>query len=43
MKPVDTTSPYSKEIAYVNSADQFVYKLECYDAKDARSLKPSCS
>jgi outer membrane lipoprotein-sorting protein len=39
MNPVDTASPYSKEIAYVNAADNFVYKLECYDAKDGALLK----
>lgn len=39
MVPVDTTAPYSKEIAYVNMDDNFVYKLECFDRKDNALLK----
>jgi hypothetical protein len=39
MKPVDPTSPYSKEIAYINMDDNFVYKLECFDKKDNALLK----
>lgn len=39
MKPVDATSPYSKEVAYVNQDDSFVYKLECFDKKDGALLK----
>jgi hypothetical protein len=39
MKPVAANAPYSKEIAYVSQDDNFVYKLECYDAKDGALLK----
>jgi len=35
----DGTSPYSKEIAYVNMDNNFIYKLECYDKKDGALLK----
>ena len=39
MRPKDTQAPYSRTIAYVNTADHFVYKLECYDRKDGALLK----
>ena len=35
----DGTSPYSKEVAYVNMDNNFIYKLECYDKKDGALLK----
>jgi hypothetical protein len=31
--------PYAKTIAYVNMADNFIYKMECYDKKDNSLLK----
>jgi len=39
MAPVDASSPYSKEIAYINMDNNFVYKLECFDRKDNALLK----
>ena len=39
MVAVDTTTPYSKEIAYINMDNNFVYKLECFDRKDNALLK----
>jgi len=39
MKSIKADCPYSKAIAYVNQADHFVYKLECYDKKDGALLK----
>ncbi len=39
MKPKAAASPYARTIAYVNQADHFVYKLECYDKKDGALLK----
>jgi hypothetical protein len=39
MKPKAANSPYSQTIAYVNQADHFVYRLECYDKKDGALLK----
>lgn len=39
MVPKDVTSPYAKEIAYINIDNNFVYKLECFDRKDNALLK----
>jgi hypothetical protein len=39
MVPTDATAPYSKEIAYINMDNNFVYKLECFDRKDGALLK----
>jgi hypothetical protein len=39
MRPVDASSPYAKCHAYVNQADHFIYKLECFDKKDGALLK----
>ena len=39
MKPVDLTTPYSREVAYVNNDNGFIYKLECFDRKDNALLK----
>ena len=38
-KPVKTTSPYAKEIMYVNMDNSFVYKIEAFDKKDGSLLK----
>ena len=39
MKSVKTNCPYGKTIAYVNMADNFIYKLDCFDKKDGSLLK----
>jgi hypothetical protein len=39
MKTVDPAAPYSKEIAYINMDNNFVYKLDCFDKKDNALLK----
>lgn len=39
MKAKDVTSPYIREVAYINMENNFVYKLECYDRKDGALLK----
>jgi hypothetical protein len=39
MKAKDPTTPYVKEVAYVNMDNNFVYKLECFDRKDNALLK----
>ena len=38
-KPTKATSPYAKEIMYVNMDNGFVYKLEAFDKKDGSLLK----
>jgi hypothetical protein len=39
MKPVKSDCPYAKSVAWVNMADNFIYKLDCYDKKDGALLK----
>lgn len=39
MKPADPLAPYAKSIAYVNMADDYIYKEECFDKKDNALLK----
>lgn len=34
MTPVDPNAPYSKQIAWINKADDFMYKVECFDKKN---------
>jgi outer membrane lipoprotein-sorting protein len=31
---VSTDSPYSRSLMWINKADNFAYKIECYDKKD---------
>ena len=38
MFPTDENAPYSKQIAWINKENYFMYKAECYDKKGAKSL-----
>ena len=39
MKPTDPNAPYSKAVAWVNMANNFIYKMDCFDKKDGALLK----
>jgi len=39
MKPTNPSAPYAKSIAYVNMANNYIYKEECFDKKDNALLK----
>lgn len=36
--PTDKNAPYSKQIVWINKADYFVYKAECYEKKGSKQL-----
>ncbi|MBN2545847.1 MAG: outer membrane lipoprotein-sorting protein [Spirochaetes bacterium] len=39
MYPVNTDTPYSKQTAWINKTDNFMYKVECYDKKSSNKIK----
>jgi len=39
MRPTKADCPYARAVAFVNMADNFVYRMDCYDKKDGSLLK----
>jgi len=39
MFPIKTDTPYLKQTAWINKADNFMYKIECYDKKGGAKMK----